>query len=189
MLEMTSAYAAVAAGAYPVKAWAVTGLNAVDEKAAPPWNAGRWGLGERPYMLRLLRGTVERGSGRRAKLPIRAYGKTGTSQSYRDAWFVGFAGNLVVGVWVGNDNSRPMKGVTGGSLPAEIWGTFMRQAIQQPGFRQGGRVAAFEAKPRKRNVRFVKAGFSPNRDARKVKKKKNKKRRNRNKRKKRTKKR
>jgi len=173
LLELTSAYAAVAAGAYPVKVWAVTGLEAVSEKAAPPRNAGHWRLTEQSYMRTLLRGTVEQGSGRRAKLPIRAYGKTGTSQDYRDAWFVGFAGNLVVGVWVGNDNSRPMKRVTGGSLPAEIWGTFMREAIQLEGFKKSARVAAFEAKPRKRKVRFVKAGFLP--DARKAKNKKQKK--------------
>jgi membrane peptidoglycan carboxypeptidase len=63
-------------------------------------------------------------------LPVSAYGKTGTSQEYRDAWFVGFAGNLVVGVWVGNDDFSPMKRVTGGSLPAEIWQSFMREAIR-----------------------------------------------------------
>ena len=78
----------------------------------------------------MLRATVEKGSGRRARLQVIAYGKTGTSQEYRDAWFVGFAGNLVVGVWVGNDDFAPMKRVTGGSLPAEIWATFMREAIE-----------------------------------------------------------
>jgi membrane peptidoglycan carboxypeptidase len=55
-------------------------------------------------------------------------GKTGTTQDYRDAWFIGFNDSLVVGVWVGNDDHSPMKGVVGGSLPAMIWKNFMEQA-------------------------------------------------------------
>jgi len=182
LLEMTSAYAAVAAGAYPVKPWSVTGYEEIDLEVTPPKGAGRWRLNERQYMRALLRAVVKNGSGRRAKLPVNSFGKTGTSQRYRDAWFIGFAGNLVVGAWVGNDNSKPMKGVTGGSLPAEIWGRFMRKAIEHDGFRNNGRVAAFDAKPRKRKVRFVKAGFwldagkANNKKKQKQKKKKNKKR-------------
>ena len=162
LIEMTSAYASVVAGAYPVKPWAITGFEDADSNAAPPRGAGRWRLNERNDLTTLLRGTVERGSGRRARLPIRAYGKTGTSQDYRDAWFIGFTGNLVVGVWVGNDDFSKMNRVTGGSLPAEIWVTFMRDAIEQdPGFDQKlRRVAAFEAEPRKRNVKIAKNAFS-----------------------------
>jgi membrane peptidoglycan carboxypeptidase len=55
-------------------------------------------------------------------------GKTGTSQNYHDAWFVGFTPDLIVGVWVGNDDNSPMRGVTGGSLPAEIWHDFVSDA-------------------------------------------------------------
>ena len=130
LLELTSAYCAVAAGAYPVKPWAITGFGRVDGQTLPPWNSGLWRLDEQQDLKTLLNGTVRYGSGRRAQLPITAYGKTGTSQNYRDAWFIGFAGNLVVGVWVGNDNSSSMKRVTGGSLPAEIWKTFMSEAIR-----------------------------------------------------------
>jgi membrane peptidoglycan carboxypeptidase len=69
---------------------------------------------------------VQHGTGRAAALDDDdAAGKTGTSQDYRDAWFVGFNKALVVGVWVGNDDGSPMKGVTGGSLPAEIWKRFV----------------------------------------------------------------
>ncbi|HZJ11119.1 MAG TPA: transglycosylase domain-containing protein [Methyloceanibacter sp.] len=152
LLELTSAYAAVAAGAYPVKPWAITGFETADTNSLPPSGAGAWRLNEQKDMLTLLRGAVERGSGRRARLPIRAYGKTGTSQDYRDAWFTGFAGNLVVGVWVGNDDFTPMKRVTGGSLPAEIWATFMRGAIDQDdGFqRELLEIVAFPADARKR---------------------------------------
>ena len=130
LLELTSAYCAVAAGAYPVKPWAITGFGRVDGQTLPPRNSGLWRLDEQQDLKTLLNGTVRYGSGRRAQLPITAYGKTGTSQNYRDAWFIGFAGNLVVGVWVGNDDSSSMKRVTGGSLPAEIWKTFMSEAIR-----------------------------------------------------------
>jgi penicillin-binding protein 1A len=130
LLELTSAYAAVAAGAYPIKPWAISGFEDHEAFSAPPSDSGKWRLDEQEDLLTLLRATVEKGSGRRARLPIAAYGKTGTSQEYRDAWFIGFAGNLVVGVWVGNDDFTPMKRVTGGSLPAEIWATFMREGIE-----------------------------------------------------------
>lgn len=72
-------------------------------------------------MTRMLQAVVERGTGRRAQFGRPAAGKTGTSQNWRDAWFVGFTPDWVVGVWVGNDDNRPMNRVTGGDLPAEIW--------------------------------------------------------------------
>ena len=130
LLELTSAYCAIAAGAYPIKPWAITEFGTSKDLGNPPKGSGSWRLEEKEAMRMLLRGTVQQGSGRKARLPIAAYGKTGTSQEYRDAWFVGFAGNLVVGVWVGNDDFAPMKRVTGGSLPAEIWQSFMREAIR-----------------------------------------------------------
>ncbi|MCS6878344.1 MAG: PBP1A family penicillin-binding protein [Geminicoccaceae bacterium] len=77
--------------------------------------------GELSAMRRLLTAVVERGTGRAARLPDRPVaGKTGTSQDFRDAWFVGFSGEFLVAVWLGNDDNRPMDGVTGGSLPARI---------------------------------------------------------------------
>ena len=57
------------------------------------------------------------------------FGKTGTTSDYRDALFVGFAGDLVVGVWVGNDDNSPLPGTTGGGLPARIWRAFMAEAL------------------------------------------------------------
>jgi len=149
LLELTSAYAAVAAGAYPVKPWAISGFEEEEAFGAPPGDSGQWRLEKQQDLLRLLRATVERGSGRRARLQVPAYGKTGTSQEYRDAWFVGFAGNLVVGVWVGNDDFTPMKRVTGGSLPAEIWAAFMREAIElDDNLEELSQVAAFPAELR-----------------------------------------
>jgi penicillin-binding protein 1A len=59
-----------------------------------------------------------------------AAGKTGTSQDWRDAWFVGYTSHLVTGVWLGNDDGEPTKHVSGGSLPVDIWSRFMRAAHQ-----------------------------------------------------------
>src|SRR5439155_16294001 len=84
-----------------------------------------------PYhkpLVELLQGVVKDGTGRAAALDGFAAGKTGTSQDYRDAWFIGFNDALVVGVWVGNDDNSPMKGVVGGTLPASIWKRFMTEA-------------------------------------------------------------
>jgi penicillin-binding protein 1A len=79
-------------------------------------------------MVRMMEGVITRGTGKRAALGRPAAGKTGTSQNWRDAWFVGFTPDLVCGVWVGNDDNRPMNKVVGGDLPADIWRRFMLAA-------------------------------------------------------------
>ena len=66
---------------------------------------------------------MKRGTGREADFGEFAAGKTGTSQNYRDAWFIGFTEPLVVGVWVGNDDETPMRQVSGGKLPARMCAT------------------------------------------------------------------
>lgn len=77
----------------------------------------------------MMNAAVAGGTGQHAALDLHpAAGKTGTSQKYRDAWFLGYTAHLVGGVWMGNDNSRPMRDVTGGSLPAEIWHDIMKKA-------------------------------------------------------------
>ncbi len=80
-------------------------------------------------MNRMLSEAMRTGTGKSAALSSRpAAGKTGTSQEFRDAWFIGYTGQLVTGVWVGNDEAKPMKKVTGGTIPAQIWKTFMEAA-------------------------------------------------------------
>jgi penicillin-binding protein 1A len=82
-------------------------------------------------MNAMMRETLVIGTARNAQLPgWPAAGKTGTSQDFRDAWFVGYTGHLVAGVWLGNDDSSPMKKATGGGLPVEIWSRVMKSAHQ-----------------------------------------------------------
>jgi len=130
LIEMTAAYAAVANGRYPVVA---TGLAAdSDDKG---WEGlswlGRDRRGGRAFddLRQLLYLAANEGTGRAAALRTPTFGKTGTTQDHRDALFIGFAGDLVVGVWVGNDDNRPMPGVTGGAAPARIWHSFMARAL------------------------------------------------------------
>ncbi|HEX8641175.1 MAG TPA: PBP1A family penicillin-binding protein [Allosphingosinicella sp.] len=128
LIELTAAYAAVAAGRYPIRPHGLP-------QQRPGWFS--WGDSEEGYnrdrafpMLRdVLHAVVTRGTGRAASLSVPAFGKTGTTSDYRDAWFVGFAGDLVVGVWIGYDDNRPMGRMSGGGAPAQIWRRFMTEAM------------------------------------------------------------
>ena len=82
-------------------------------------------------MNMMMEETLLTGTARKAELPgWQAAGKTGTSQDFRDAWFVGYTSHLVAGVWLGNDDNSPTKHVSGGNLPVEVWSRFMRGAHQ-----------------------------------------------------------
>ena len=78
----------------------------------------------------MLEQVIRTGTGRRAVIDRPAAGKTGTSQEFRDAWFVGFTQELVAGAWFGNDDGRPMTKVTGGGLPARLWSRIMLRALE-----------------------------------------------------------
>ena len=138
LLELTSAYAAIASGRYPVRP---TGLPLDEEAKAggiDRWFARGGHLDQRrdwEPMLDLLWASANEGTGRRAALGVPTYGKTGTTQNNRDAIFVGFAGNLVVGVWVGRDDDKSLGKITGGTAPAQIWRQFMSSAIAIDGRR------------------------------------------------------
>ncbi|MEZ5648151.1 MAG: hypothetical protein R3E60_04275 [Alphaproteobacteria bacterium] len=73
-------------------------------------------------------GVITSGTGKAAALDRPAAGKTGTSQDFRDAWFAGYTADLATVVWMGNDDNKPMRRVTGGGLPAQLWHKFMMAA-------------------------------------------------------------
>jgi 1A family penicillin-binding protein len=132
LLDLTAAYAAVAAGSMPVRPWGIAAYRGEDAAqpipAGPPIQTKRSLAPYRQPLINLLQLVVSSGTGRAAQLPGFAAGKTGTSQNHRDAWFIGFNESLVVGVWIGNDDDRPMNDVVGGSLPAQAWKDFLTRA-------------------------------------------------------------
>lgn len=135
LLEMTRAYAVLATGNEAIEPHAIRAIQSEGQKAlfthVTPAPGAPGGLGEsRTMMLDLLQAVVREGTGKSARLEHAPVGgKTGTTQDYRDAWFIGFTPELTVGVWLGNDDNSPMDKVTGGGLPAEIFREFLTQAV------------------------------------------------------------
>ena len=130
LLELTSAYAAVASGHYPISARGLPeeerpeGLSSFFSSSGALDRQRDWSP-----MLDLLYAAANNGTGRRAALSVPTFGKTGTTQENRDALFIGFAGDLVVGVWVGRDDNKSLGKISGGTVPAEIWRSFMTSAL------------------------------------------------------------
>jgi penicillin-binding protein 1A len=127
LIEMTGAYAGILNGGSSVTPYGLVELKLKGEDE-PLMGAGG-GIGERvisenaaQLLTYMMAQVVENGTGKRARLDGRpAAGKTGTTTAGRDAWFIGFTADYVVGVWMGYDDNTPLKEVTGGGLPAEIW--------------------------------------------------------------------
>jgi penicillin-binding protein 1A len=145
LLELMAAYGTIANGGKRVEPYGLLHVQTADRIVHP--------LGPvRPEplvapaiddeLLRLMVAVVARGTGSAARIDRPAAGKTGTTQDYRDAWFIGFTRDLVVGVWLGNDDNSSTNRITGGSLPAQIWHDFMVSAYATGRF---GTVA--EARP------------------------------------------
>src|SRR5436190_12300364 len=150
LLEMTRAFAAIAANSERVESYAIRNVRNGDQvlftRQKPPLQPAS-NPAARAAMHDVLASVVREGTARAAKINVPAEGKTGTSQSYKDAWFVGFTDDIVVGVWVGNDDNTPTRGVTGGDLPARIWNEFVTQsaAVRAKAVRAQPRVAALSA--------------------------------------------
>ena len=134
LLELTSAYNVLANNGNGVFSYGIRSIEDTDGEML--FSRKLQGVGKVlesstvGQMTRMMEQTIESGTGKNAKLNRPAAGKTGTSQSLRDAWFVGFTSNIVVGVWFGNDNDSPMKKITGGTAPAILWKEFMTAAHQ-----------------------------------------------------------
>jgi len=132
-LELVSAYAAFANGGVGVQPHVIARVRTVGGKQLYARRNASFGRVIDPQyvamMNQMMQETLLTGTARKAELPgWQAAGKTGTSQDWRDAWFVGYTSYLVAGVWLGNDDGSPTKKVSGGNLPVEIWSRFMRAA-------------------------------------------------------------
>ncbi len=124
VLEMAAAYATLFNGGYAVTPSAIQSAQSDHRPVTLPHPAQTRvvPVEQAGMMVRMLAAVVARGSGRAAAVPGRAAaGKTGTTQDYHDAWFIGAIGQNVIAIWLGNDDNQPMKGVTGGSLPAKLF--------------------------------------------------------------------
>jgi penicillin-binding protein 1A len=131
LLEMTRAFAAIAADAESVEPYAIRAVRNGD-RVLFTRQKSQLQLASNPAARAaihdLLASVVREGTGRAARINGPVEGKTGTSQNHKDAWFIGFTNDIVVGVWVGNDDNTPTRGVTGGDLPARIWNEFVTQS-------------------------------------------------------------
>jgi penicillin-binding protein 1A len=135
MLELVGAYASFANGGYALMPRVIDKIIAGNGEVIYARSAPQLGrIVEARYvamMNAMMAETLTIGTAQRATLPgWPAAGKTGTSQDFRDAWFIGYTAHLVTGVWLGNDDGTSTKHVTGGSLPVEIWSRVMRSAHQ-----------------------------------------------------------
>lgn len=135
-IELVSAYAAFANGGMGVIPYVITQVKTADGKVIykRPATGGLGRVmdpGTVAVMNEMMNNTFVIGTARKAQVPgWPMAGKTGTTNDYKDAWFVGFTGNLVAGVWLGNDDGTLTKRVTGGNLPTEVWHNFMKIALK-----------------------------------------------------------
>jgi penicillin-binding protein 1A len=160
LIELVSAYAPFANGGRAIAPYVVERVST---------KAGRTLYQRTPHELgpiiepryvammnTMMRETVRSGTAQKAQLPgWQVAGKTGTSQDFRDAWFVGYTAHLVTGVWLGNDDSSPTRRATGGSLPVEIWSRIMRPV------HQGVAVAALPGKSSPSFASVVERALAP----------------------------
>lgn len=134
IIDMAVAYASIASGGYQITP------HAINEVATHDGHQLYVRAAEKPTRIlqekdvlnltQMLEAVINQGTGKKAKLPIFAAGKTGTTQNYRDAWFIGWTNKYIAAVWVGNDNDKPMNKIGGGNLPAEIWHDIMQTTIK-----------------------------------------------------------
>jgi penicillin-binding protein 1A len=133
MIELVSAYAPFANGGFGIASHVVERVRTKAGKTLyrhMPHNFGRIVEARHVAMMNaMMHETLRVGTAQRAQFAgWQAAGKTGTSQDFRDAWFIGYTSNLVTGVWIGNDDSSPTRRATGGGLPVDIWTRVMQAA-------------------------------------------------------------
>lgn len=145
LLEMTAAFAGIAGNRFPVSP---RGRAETDESWLERLSDSTRSLDDKTWrmMVDLLWSAVNAGTGRAAAIGAPTFGKTGTTQDNRDAIFIGFAGNLVTGVWIGRDDNRPLGNIAGGGVAARVWRDYMAGALNEraapaPVFRSQARAS------------------------------------------------
>lgn len=133
LYDMVVAYGAFANGGFRVRPYAVERVEnsrgVVIYEAMPTKVIKVISYDTAAGMTYMLKKVVEQGTGRGAAVGREVAGKTGTTDDYRDAWFMGYSPDIVAGVWLGNDDNSKLPGITGGGLPARAWGNFMKVAL------------------------------------------------------------
>jgi penicillin-binding protein 1A len=133
LLELTQAYAAVAAGGIEARPYAITRITTGSGKVLYEREAASPRVIVAPFvaakMTELMQAAVETGTGRAAQIGRPLAGKTGTTSSNKDGWFVGFTSELTTGVWMGRDDARPVPGLAGGRAPARAFAAYMARAV------------------------------------------------------------
>jgi len=134
LIDMAAAYTVIANGGKSVWPYAINEISTKDgqqlyvrRQTQPEQILDRQVIKE---LTQMLEHVITQGTGRRARIPYFSAGKTGTTQNYRDAWFIGWSSRYITAVWVGNDNEKPMNKIGGGNLPAEIWHDIMQIAMK-----------------------------------------------------------
>lgn len=138
VLQMATAYATLGRGGLAVEPFSIVKISDADGNVyyeRPKQHTARQVV-PRKYVYDLstmMQSVIENGTGQGARIPYLAAGKTGTSQDFRDAWFIGFTNRYAAAVWFGNDDNSPMKRVTGGLVPAPAWREIMMKAMEKQG--------------------------------------------------------
>ena len=136
-IQMITACAAVANGGYVVEPYAIERIEdsrgRVVYRASGTKSSHQLSTNTAAEMTAMMKTVITSGTGRGANIGKPAAGKTGTTDDYRDAYFVGYTPDIVTGVWVGDDNNRQMPGLTGGTVPARIWHDIMIVATEKYG--------------------------------------------------------
>lgn len=138
VIQMATAYAALGRGGLAVEPFSIIKISDVDGNVyyeRPKQHTARQVVARKHVydLSTMMQSVVENGTGQAARLPYLAAGKTGTSQDFRDAWFIGFTNRYAAAVWFGNDDNSPMKRVTGGLVPAPAWREIMLKAMEKQG--------------------------------------------------------
>jgi penicillin-binding protein 1A len=131
LLEITGAYATIANGGIPVLAYVISAIKNADDqllykRSSSGFKAVITSQAQK-NIKEILRAVVKEGTGQNANVAPNIYGKTGTSQNFRDAWFVGFNDKYILGIWIGNDDNSATGNISGGSLPADLFGKILQK--------------------------------------------------------------